>query len=909
MSRAWKSHISKMAVSLLFIAAASVVAPPVTHALNPNTMSFQGKVVNANGTNVANGNYSFVFKLYTVSTAGTAIWTETQTTVTVSNGIFQVNLGSVCPLFTANACNNNTPVDFNASNSIFLGITFNGDAAGEMTPRVQMQSVPYAFNSDKVGGFSASQLVQLSPAGQQSGFINVSGNGTYGGNLSVTGTYNGNVLSGSTLTFSSATANSINGATNQTLIVQSQGTGQLMLNSASGSLGLSSTTNTLQRTAAGSTTVDLQDSTANTVLALTNSDATRVANLTVEGTVTAGVGLTVTAGGVTITAGGLNVSSTGINNAGSIAGATTITASSTLTLSGTAANQLAVTGTPPVIATSSLIIVGSPIAGGDATTTTGGTYIGLNTAATGAGSAADFINFQNNGTSRFRVTNAGIVTATTGYSVNGSASLTRSCGAAQFIGSAVVSGGIYVSGVCTNDGLSDGRLKTDVASLDSSVLERVSRINTVNFNFDCNNEYFTTSQTGCNPELQTGVIAQELAALFPELVKVDDYGYFNVDYQGLSVTTLKAVSQLAKFVDANGNANLSNLNASSGISTPNLFSDGALALNSGTNSSVEIDSGIEGSVYIGDKTATTVSIGRNGSSVNIKGALTVDEASRFKGPVALNFASGTGLAITGDLNGNVTGLLITAKPSESTGQASGIKIEQSALSGSNGLDDALVIDNKNSNLKISSAINISNSGGAGYANIITSENYNVNGAGDVQTAGAIRSTSFLITDASGTQVATINNRGDATFTNINLNDAILRGGLTVAGDSNFAGLTTFQKLATFIGKTIFRQDVQFDGHIAVSNDTAGYATIRTGEKLVHVKFFKAYPTPPVISLNITNGQFGLSSVSNVTKEGFDIMLHSEPASEVTFAWTALEVLKPSTARNPLDPTTVASPIQ
>jgi hypothetical protein len=137
----------------------------------------------------------------------------------------------------------------------------------------------------------------------------------------------------------------------------------------------------------------------------------------------------------------------------------------------------------------------------------------------------------------------------------------------------------------------------------------------------------------------------------------------------------------------------------------------------------------------------------------------------------------------------------------------------------------------------------------------------------------------------------------------------LRGGLTVAGDSNFAGLTTFQKLATFIGKTIFRQDVQFDGHIAVSNDTAGYATIRTGEKLVHVKFFKAYPTPPVISLNITNGQFGLSSVSNVTKEGFDIMLHSEPASEVTFAWTALEVLKPSTARNPLDPTTVASPIQ
>ena len=150
------------------------VMPTPVHAANPTTVSFQGKVVNANGTNVTDGTYGFVFKLYTASSGGSAIWTETDSSVTVTAGTFQVNLGAVCPFFTSNACNGSTPIDFNASPNLFLGITFNSDPAGEMTPRVQLQSVPFAYNTDKVGGLSSSQLVQLTPAGgQQSGSVNV----------------------------------------------------------------------------------------------------------------------------------------------------------------------------------------------------------------------------------------------------------------------------------------------------------------------------------------------------------------------------------------------------------------------------------------------------------------------------------------------------------------------------------------------------------------------------------------------------------------------------------------------------------------------------------------------------------------------------------------------------------------
>lgn len=208
MRRPWKISSLLMSVAVLTVLFGCLAHPKSVTAANPTTMSFQGKVVNANGTNVTDGTYGFVFKLYTVSTAGTAIWTETQSSVTVTAGVFQVNLGSVCPFFTANACNGSTPIDFNANPNLYLGITFNSDPAGEMTPRVQLQSVPFAFQADnasKLGGLAASNYVQLSPASQQSGNINISGTGTLASGLTVT---TGGATIGGTLSVTSSAAGS-----------------------------------------------------------------------------------------------------------------------------------------------------------------------------------------------------------------------------------------------------------------------------------------------------------------------------------------------------------------------------------------------------------------------------------------------------------------------------------------------------------------------------------------------------------------------------------------------------------------------------------------------------------------------------------------------------------------------------
>lgn len=127
-----------------------------TYAAGPNLINFQGKVVNADGTNVTNGAYNFDFVLYDDPSLGSPSdgvhdkWHELTKSVTVTNGVFQTNLGSVTTL-----------PDFNANPALYLAIRFNADAAGYMSPRVQLTSVPYALNADNLGGLTSSNFVKL----------------------------------------------------------------------------------------------------------------------------------------------------------------------------------------------------------------------------------------------------------------------------------------------------------------------------------------------------------------------------------------------------------------------------------------------------------------------------------------------------------------------------------------------------------------------------------------------------------------------------------------------------------------------------------------------------------------------------------------------------------------------------
>lgn len=228
-------------------------------------ITFQGKVVNSNGTNVTDGMYDFVFKLYNGAASGSvnlfteswtaaALWSSTMTTAPASAGeslvygtdtnestikvgqiltnttksetvvVVAVNTGTntvtISPtrqawatsdtvtnkiyvkdgLFRAaiNTLNADlSGVDFN-SDTIFLGINFNAD--GEMKPRVQLSSAPYALNSTLLDGRDESAFSLL--AGRSGGQTLIGGTGS-GENLTLTSTSHGTkgavtVSSGST---------------------------------------------------------------------------------------------------------------------------------------------------------------------------------------------------------------------------------------------------------------------------------------------------------------------------------------------------------------------------------------------------------------------------------------------------------------------------------------------------------------------------------------------------------------------------------------------------------------------------------------------------------------------------------------------------------------------------------------
>ena len=115
-----------------------IVPTQIAHAaINPE-INYQAKLEDSAGSAVADTSYSVVFRLYTVASGGTHIWTETNSVDTV-DGLFSVMLGNTSSL---------SGVDFNQT--LYLGINVAAD--GEMTPRKVLGSVPSAFEADNLDG-------------------------------------------------------------------------------------------------------------------------------------------------------------------------------------------------------------------------------------------------------------------------------------------------------------------------------------------------------------------------------------------------------------------------------------------------------------------------------------------------------------------------------------------------------------------------------------------------------------------------------------------------------------------------------------------------------------------------------------------------------------------------------------
>jgi hypothetical protein len=161
--------------------------------------TYQGKLADAGSP--ANGTYQFECKLFDADTAGNQIGSSQTVIAAVQNGIFTTRLDFGAAAFVAGQ---------DRWLEISVRLNGSGDAYAVLSPRQQVNSVPFAVrslkatdadNATNLGGVSSSSFVQTTDArlsdprppapgsanyirnsvDQQFGNFNISGNGTVGG--------------------------------------------------------------------------------------------------------------------------------------------------------------------------------------------------------------------------------------------------------------------------------------------------------------------------------------------------------------------------------------------------------------------------------------------------------------------------------------------------------------------------------------------------------------------------------------------------------------------------------------------------------------------------------------------------------------------------------------------------------
>ncbi|MGI9028312.1 MAG: beta strand repeat-containing protein [Candidatus Saccharimonadales bacterium] len=159
-----------LALAVLFSTVTSAVytytrtlTPTHVYAATSSNLNYQARLLNSSGSIVPDGYYNIDFKLYTAASGGASVWGETyfdsngptagnDNRVRVVNGYLSVNLASLTAF----------PTTINWDQDMWLTMNIGGSSQtatptydGEMTPRVKLTAVPYAFQAKQ-----AEKLVQ-----------------------------------------------------------------------------------------------------------------------------------------------------------------------------------------------------------------------------------------------------------------------------------------------------------------------------------------------------------------------------------------------------------------------------------------------------------------------------------------------------------------------------------------------------------------------------------------------------------------------------------------------------------------------------------------------------------------------------------------------------------------------------
>lgn len=163
------------AISRFTVTASLAFGAAGAYADVPRQFTFQGRL-----PAVSDPSASLTIRLWSASTGGAALFTETHNGVPLTDGVFSIAIGAVA---------GGVPETAVGALPVWLGVSVNG--AAELTPRTRLQSVPFAFKSlgaeqliipgsfdtaatvGQDGHVTVEQRVEIGAAGDAGGFLSV----------------------------------------------------------------------------------------------------------------------------------------------------------------------------------------------------------------------------------------------------------------------------------------------------------------------------------------------------------------------------------------------------------------------------------------------------------------------------------------------------------------------------------------------------------------------------------------------------------------------------------------------------------------------------------------------------------------------------------------------------------------
>jgi len=171
----------RFSIVVFLILLSLLVVSSISFAAIPRYLSAQAKVFDRAGTPL-DGSYSVTFRIYSASSSGTVLWTETQS-VSISDGVLDAILGQSTVF----------PATMTFDTDYWVSIEVGSD--GEMSPRIRLTGAPYAFNADKIDNVDSSQIVRNDTDNTISGDVAINGDTTIGNASSDSFTINTAIIS------------------------------------------------------------------------------------------------------------------------------------------------------------------------------------------------------------------------------------------------------------------------------------------------------------------------------------------------------------------------------------------------------------------------------------------------------------------------------------------------------------------------------------------------------------------------------------------------------------------------------------------------------------------------------------------------------------------------------------------